>query len=321
MTTLLDYAKYREALQKYFAQPDQRAQRMVGAFRQVDSEYSDIVRFFGPQGVNLDHVRIARAERQFEFHDGKVKRYTEAVERLLIQEGRLYAGPLATKLVDIDWRAREPFAVIQRCRYGDQAGSCFALDRENALFDGATLREYYLSHYPDRSVRSNPLAICWGVCGMLLLRDDQGWTVVSVHRSGRLASLEESWGPTVAGSVDWSAEYETLAQMAECSLKQEALEEIGLRAEDYDLIPLAYGREIFRGERPQLFYALRVRLVQTRIEELVKEAIHRTGEFDDYRLMRLHDGRLTETQIALLNHEARATYYLLEEWLATETPR
>ena len=321
MTTLLDYAKYREALQKYFAQPDQRAQRMVGAFRQVDSEYSDIVRFSGSGGVNPEQVRIKREDCLFEFRDTKIREYSEGAELSLRQEGRLYAGPLATKLVDIDWRAREPFAVIQPCRYGDQAGSCFALDREDPLFDGATLREYYLSHYPDRSVRSNPLAICWGVCGMVLLPDDDGWGIMVVHRSGHLASLETSWGPTVAGSVDWSAEYETLAQMAECSLKQEALEEIGLRAEDYDLIPLAYGREIFRGERPQLFYALRVRLVQTRIEELVKEAIHRTGEFDDYRLMRLHDGRLTETQIALLNHEARATYYLLEEWLATETPR
>jgi hypothetical protein len=313
----LDYSRHDQIVARYFG--EEFASRAIGRDRAHDSGYIDIVRFFGPQAVDPSLMAIQYDNLPFAFSDPLIAKFSTEIERMMRTEGRLYDGPLVMKLVSAELTGDQPSLTVQPVTYGRQAGSCFALDLVHPLFAdyGGTLRSYWKSKYPNPSVEKNPLAICLGVCGFLVVTGPDGRRVaLCMHRSGNLASLESSVGPSVAGSVDWILGYGSLADLIQDAMDREITEELGLIADEYTVEPLAYAREIFRGEKPQIFCLVTTSLDQHEINRRLDalRPLHR--EHDGHSWMELTDdlgigGRA-------LNHEAKMNYYLLEEYLTPE---
>ncbi|HWR82744.1 MAG TPA: hypothetical protein VN285_05540 [Candidatus Deferrimicrobium sp.] len=313
----LSYDRMDEFVRRYFGSSAHAQARLVGVDRSHDSGYFDIVRLFGHNAVDPSRVQVEYMPDEFEFGDAVIAEYAQETELLLRAETRLHSGPSVMKLVDADFESRPYRVVVQECSYGAQAGSCFALDFEHHLFRGCgeNLREYYKRKYPSQRVRDNPLAICLGVCGIVLLQEGRSHSLLRVFRSDKLASLEDSEGPSVAGGVDFMLEYTNLSDLIEQSLVQEIKEELGLERHEYDIVPLAYAREIFRGERPQLFCFVSTDLTRETIARRLTDTDYRWPEQRGFAFADLKaDGRLPTEVVAAMNHEARMNYFLLEEY-------
>jgi hypothetical protein len=309
----LDYDKHDQIVQQYFG--DDFSSRSVGKTRAIDSGYIDIVRFFGQEAVNPAQVAVKYDPTPFTFSDALIAEFSSNVEKQMRAEGRLYDGPLVMKLKSADFSGSSLSITVQFATYGQQAGSCFALDLPHELFarHGGTLRRYWKEKYRDTSVESNPLAICFGVCGFLLLTESgKPPRLLCQHRTGRLASLESSIGPSVAGSVDWTLGYNTLSDLVQDSMTREITEELGLCLGEYAVTPLAYAREIFRGEKPQIFCAISTSLRDHKIESRIKSLRPHFAEHDSFEWITLQSDYHPDS----FNHEARMNYYLLEEFSA-----
>jgi hypothetical protein len=86
---------------------------------------------------------------------------------------------------------------------------------------------------------------------------------------------------------------------------------------DYEIIPLAWATELFRGERPQIFCLIRTLLdregVTARAELIPKER----REFKDVQFMPLYGGTmLNQKDLDTLNFEAKMNFFLAEEYLS-----
>jgi hypothetical protein len=309
---------YAEAIRHHFSAPEMIAERLVGPERQLDAGYFDIVRFFGGQRIDPERVAVEHQAGEFRFADQRIAAFAREVEERLRAEGRLHDGPLATHLVDARLDRKPGSMTVQPSRYGDQAGSCFALDWEHPLFDshGGTLREYYLNQTPSRRVADNPLAIGLGVCGMLWMRSDQKPALLTVRRSASLASLESSWGPSVAGSVDYEPSDATLDQMLRRAMMIEIEEELGLQPCEFEVIPLAYAREIYRGERPQLFCLVSTTLSRQTVVDRLRGKIEHGGEYDKFQFAEAARNRLSPDFAGTTNRECQMNCALVEEYWA-----
>ncbi len=306
----LDYDKHDQYVREYFG--DDFSARAVGSDRNHDSGYMDIVRFFGNAAVDPSHVAVHYQPQPFGFSDPLIAEFASEIESHMLTEGRLYSdGPLVMKLVDANLDSPNPSISVQPATYGQQAGSCFALDYPHAIFSGRgeTLRQYWKTHHASIKVADNPLAICFGVCGFLISPEGR---ILCQHRTGKLASLESSIGTSVAGSVDWQLGYKTLADMTHAAMAQEISEELGLHEGEFTVIPLAYAREIFRGEKPQIFCAIETRLTENEIAHRLKSLAPTHYEHDAFEFLPSPTNRSVAP--AGFNHETRMNYYLLEEW-------
>jgi len=317
--TLLDYNVMPDFLARRFNRPGQIRARLVGPDRSYDSGYFDIIRFYGDMVVNPAAVAVAYASGERAVADSIIENYARRMERLLRDAGRLYDGPPVMSLSEAAFHRVSPVVTVQSCDYGLFAGCCFALDRRDESFRdrGETLREYYKATYPTTGLADHPLVPGLGVCGLLLLRDDSGQarSLLTVRRSAHLASLGDSTGPSAAGSIDFTPGYANLAEMICRGMGLEVEEELGLRPDEYTVVPLAYGREIFRGEKPQFFCVIETPLTTDDIELRIRSLTGKR-EFDRYTFesLGLH-GRLNGSVLSELNHEARMNYCLLDEWL------
>ena len=307
----LDYDKHDQFVREYFG--DDFSSRAVGSIRNHDSGYIDIVRFFGKSAVDPSQVSVHYQSQPFAFSDPLIVEFASQIENQMRVDGRLYSdGSLVMKLVDANLDSPSPSITVQSATYGQQAGSCFALDYPHAIFSGRgeTLRAYWKSKYPSTRVIDNPLAICFGVCGFLITPNGR---ILCQYRTGKLASLESSIGTSVAGSVDWQLGYKTLADLTHAAMAQEVSEELGLREGEYSVTPLAYAREIFRGEKPQIFCAIETNLPESEISHRLKSLAPAHHEHDAFDFL----PSPTKSSVAPtgFNHETRMNHYLLEEWL------
>jgi len=171
----LDYSRMDDFLRRYFNSPEEIAARMVGGDRKFDSGYSDIVRFFGDNAVDPGDVAIDYLPDQFEFGDQTIARFAHQMAEAFRKEGKLFEGPAAMKVAECNLKARPYRIAVQECSYEAQAGSCFALDYDHQLFEGmgGCLRNYYKREYPSSELKDNPLAICLGICGYLLIEESR----------------------------------------------------------------------------------------------------------------------------------------------------
>ena len=314
---MLDQSKLAPFLNKHFA--DTRYERLVGLTRQYDSGYIEIIRFFGGQAVDPGKIPLKYLPESFHFHDERIEQFSQIIEQELRQQGRLTKGPPVMKLVSFEKDDRPATLTVQAARYGDFAGSCFALDYEHPLFAdwGGSLRDYYKVAYPSYAVVSNPLAICLGASGMLLIREKEGTFFLRVRRAKHLATMTGSYGSSVAGVVDYSTEYGNLRELMMAALSQEVEEEINLTKDEYEVIPLAYTREVLRGEHPQLFCLVNTDLSRREISARLNVLKPDAREYDRFDFIPLSgNGTLSADHLASLNFEGRINHYLVEEYLA-----
>ena len=167
---------------------------------EAGSDYIDVKRFFGRDRLDPSTVPIRYDPRPFEITDPVIDSFAREVASEMRSEGRLYDGSPVMKLVARSLDCETPHLTVQPTDYAFQAGTCFALDVPHPLFDtcGGTLRDYYRHDCSTPTVHNNPLAICLGVCGCLIVEDGRGKYLLTVKRSGHLASLENTTGPSVA---------------------------------------------------------------------------------------------------------------------------
>jgi hypothetical protein len=311
----LDSSIMPDFLANYFSAPAMIESRRVGRNRECVSEYFEIIRFFGEAAIDPKAVAIRYLDGKYQLRDPLIREFSHQVESRLRAEGRLYEGPTVMRLQDFDRGGTQPLMTVQEADYGDQAAG-FALDLPHPLFDrwGGTCRQYYKSVYPSTKLEENPLCVCLGVCGYLLLKEGDRRFLLQVRRSARLASLESSLGPSVAGAVDYSANAGTLADLISSALGKEVEEELSLQAEEYDIVPLAYAREIYRGERPQLFCMITCALSRATVAARLESIEIGEREFDSFDFIAIDgEGGISANLYAELNYEAKMNLYLLQE--------
>ncbi len=317
----LDYDKFSDFYSREFQHEIESGQTAVGIDRQHDSGYCDIVRFFGDGSINPDRVAIEYLPGCFELSDPKIAAFAQKVAKMLSDQGRLYDGPPVTKLVGCDFNTDRPRICIQQASYRDLAGSCFALDLSDKLFhdEGGTLRNYYNRICQSHDIAENPLALSLGVCGVIVIAETDKTSLMVVRRASRLASLEGTIGPAAAGSVDFVEGYQSLGELIDASLGAEIAEELTLTKDDYEITPLAYAREIFRGENPQLFCMIRTSLNRREIDDRLKSIDPTHSELTEHLYIELDsNNRLSGKAIGGLNHEAAMNCFLVEEYLGVD---
>jgi len=151
---------------------------------------------------------------------------------------------------------------------------------------------------------------------MLVVEEADQRYLLRVQRSSRLASLEHSIGPSAAGSVDFSENDKTLADMIERSMSNEVNEELNLERSEYNIIPLAFAREIYRGESPQLFCLITTDLSREILSERFESISDESKEFDSFEFLPFDDNHRIDKIQLNGNHEATMNYYLVEEFLS-----
>ncbi|MEW6050244.1 MAG: hypothetical protein AB1644_04180 [Candidatus Zixiibacteriota bacterium] len=316
MSLFLDPSKLPAILERYYSSPEIMKTRLVGRDRKFPSAYFDIVRFFGPEHVDPSEVALEYLPGSFEFTDQLIAEFSRQIETELRRQGRLYDGPTVVSLHHFDM-SRVPYRlIVQEARYVDQCAG-FALDLTSPLFSkwGGTLRNYYKAKYPSLDARDSPLAICFGICGLVIVSENDRLRILFVKRSRRLASLEDSIGPSVAGSIEYEPRYSNLRELIEYSLGKEIEEELGLERHEFTIIPLAYAREIFRGDRPQLLCLIRTTLSASEIKDRLLSLDESRREFDDAMFAEIDDdGELRADMLSTLNFEAVMNWYLAEEY-------
>jgi hypothetical protein len=316
MSKYLDIERFEQSVNRHFGSESQRSERIVGVDRRHDSWYFDIVRFFGQAAIDPVAVQIQYDTTPFVQHDSVIAAFTDRIETALRAEGRLYDGPPAVQIARSDWLSETPFITIRPIRYGGQAAG-FAMDFADPAFErsGGTLREYLRTNYRSTKLEDSPLCTGVGVCGLLIVCEADRKYLLRVTRSSKLASLENSVGPSAAGSVEFADDYRNLAELIEHSMGREIEEELGLERQEYLVRPVAYAREMVRGNRPQLFALVETVLDRSQIADRISALPADTREFSEFEFVPLHNSRLSEVDIAPLNFEAKMGYYLLEEWL------
>ena len=298
-------------LKRHFGGEKRLRERLVGTAREIDSGYYDIVRFFGPDALDPAQVDIEYRSEPFSFSDARIREYAREIEDEFRRKGRIYDGPTIMHLDRFDTQSSPPRMVVREATYGDHCGSCLALDWPHAFFEnhGGTLREYYRRTGGSPDKPEWPLASCLGTCGLLVTRIADKVSVLAVTRSARLASLENTVGVSAAGTVDWNTGYSTLLDLLLHALGQEIEEELNLAPTEYTINPLAFAREIFRGERPQLFALISTGLSPEEVQSRLKAMPPDNKEFTGFQFYSL------DTPPADLNHEARMNWMLAEEFL------
>jgi hypothetical protein len=315
----LDYDKSPAFLERHFS--DDSRVRMVGPDRDHDSGYYDLVRFFGNEAVAPDSIKLTHVSDEYHIPDERIAAFAKEMAERMRVEGRLHDGPPAMKLQSVYRSSTDYELIVQPSSYDQFAGSCMALDVEHALFDnqGGTLREYYRSRCPSNAVEDNPLAICFGVCGLLETRDAGRKEYLIVRRAMHLSSLGGTYGPSAAGGVDYRTDAENLRELLVLQMTDEVNEEIGLEADEYEIVPLAFAREIFRGEKPQLFCLMRSDVTSSEVAGRLEGLPRDKREFDDYQFATSAAiGESRDSLFSALNFEAQMSWLLTEEYLASE---
>jgi len=315
--TYLDYSKLPAFTAAHFR--NFTDEKRVGRLRQFVSDYVDIIRFFGPQGLRPGDVSVRYFNQPFEIHDLTIAEFAGRAASQMRRENRLHDGPPVMKLVDVDLSSNTPGITVQPCDYTLQAGTCFALDLPDKTFQsvGGTLRDYYRRGCIVPSVDNNPLAICLGICGGLVVAERGSSYLLRVERSSHLASLENTGGPSVAGVVDYITGYPSLGALIDAAMGAEVEEELNLRPDEYEVVPLAWAIELFRGERPQIFCMVRTLLGRDEISSRLDSVPPDRREFDRYDFLPMYGGStLDRKHLDPLNFEARMNFFLMEEYLS-----
>ena len=313
----LDYSKLPAFIEAHYPRLTQHAVAADAAHQ--DHDYVDLVYFFGEQAVDPATVAIEYRDEAFTLNDPLIAGYARETAERMKTEGRLYDGPPVMKLAGADLTSTNKRLVVQPCDYALQAGTCLALDVPDKRFapHGGTLRGYYRNGCAQPSVANNPLAICLGVCGYLMIEEQGRRFLLQIERSDKLASLEGQRGPSVAGVVDYRTDLTDLAQLTRKALTTEIGEEINLRYGEYEIIPLGWGIELFRGERPQLFCLIRAPFERDELKARLDAVDPARREFKSYEFLPLYGGAvLDKKQFEQLNFEAKMNFLLLEEYLA-----
>lgn len=295
-----------------------RDQRLVGVDRDYDSGYHSIIRFFGDESIEPARIEIRFSPGRYEIPDPLIREFAGRVADRLRTEGRLYDGPTVTGFRFLTLDTSLLALTVQETTYADFAGSLFALDLPDPVFEkwGGTLRDYYLAQYGHSPFVARPLANGLGVCGHLLLEEAGDRYLLRIRRAAKLATMAGTLGPSAAGSVDFQPDYRSIEDILQRQLGMEVKEELGLTSDEFTITPLAFALEIFRGDNPQLFGLITTALTRNEISSRLEALPPERKEFAEFSFLPLNQsGRLDVALREGLNFEATMSYFMLEEYL------
>jgi len=154
------------------------------------------------------------------------------------------------------------------------------------------------------------------VCGLALIEEGKKRYLLKIRRAARLATMAGTVGPSAAGSVDFHPNYRSAADILQRALGLEVEEELGLHREEFDIVPLAFALEIFRGDNPQLFGLIQVSLDRAQLSARLQALPENRREFSEFSFVELNPfGRLAVAEREAFNFEATMAYFLTEEYL------
>ena len=313
----LEYCELPAFIAAHF--PGSEDSRRVGRLGQFLSDYLDTVRFFGSEGIRPNDVAVRYLNEPYIIPDKVIAEFAARTAAKMRAEGRLHDGPLSMKAAACDFNSDTPTLIVQPCDYALQAGSCFALDLPDKSFasSGGTLRHYYRRGCVVPRLDNNPLATCLGVCGYLIVDERGDRYLLQVKRASSLASLEGTFGPSSAGVVDYAKGCRNLHELIVSSMEREVEEELGLQPQEYEIVPLAWSIELFRGERPQLFCLIRTLLSRSEVSARLHTVPPGRREFESFEFLPLYGGLIVDQKhFDPLNPEAKMNFFLMEEYLS-----
>ena len=314
--TYLDYDRYDELVRRTVSQYVSPLVVSIGGHA-VDG-YVNLVLFFGPDATDPFEMSINYDDHEYKIADELIAEYSREIAVLMRQEGKIRKGPPAALIARLDIAGTSPSITLQPVSYDLVASTGLALDFPHRLFEqhGGTLRDYYLSDRAGPSIANSPFPTCLGVCGLLVVETDDGSEILVAERSSHLASLENTVGPSAAGHIDYSNQYRSLADVVEAGMRQEVREELNLKDDQFDVVPLAMATELFRGERPQLFCLVETTLGRKDIIDCLEAIPKSEREFASYRFVKLQGKTAQETEDwDGLNFEAQMNVTLLRDHL------
>lgn len=251
------------------------------------------------------NIPLEHDNHSFSFADQRIRQFAQEQAVRLRSEGKLYDGPPALRLKQLflTEQLEQTRLIVQPCQYADQAGSSFMLDHPDALFadSGGTLRSYLEQTYrPSQLIEQLPG--CFGVCAMVITRD----RLIPVPLRGKhLASMSGTWGPSVAGGVDFDPGLRYLSDILATQLPVEVEEELGLTQPEYTFSAASFALEGGRGLRPQIFGFVTTSLDSMEMLERVNSISAESREHDDLRWIRLDDPlKWSADLLQSLNYEA-----------------
>lgn len=164
----------------------------------------------------------------------------------------------------IDWDIKTKNITIQPATYFDQVGTNLSLDWASGLLDDnplSTIRNDFESHenYALPSLKTSILANTLGVA-VVIVNDKTKEVLIPIRgkEQGIMTDGKGKFHCSASGvfSLDSFSVRDTKLtfDIFIKGMEKEIEEEIGLKTEDYHLIPLAFTREIVRGGKPQLFF-------------------------------------------------------------------
>jgi len=181
-------------------------------------DYVDVIPFFGKHAIDPGRIAVEYREEPFVIGDPVIASYATETAARMREEGRLYDGPPVMKLMAADLGSESGRIVVQPCDYALQAGTCLALDVVDERFagHGGTLRTYYRHGCSKPSIDNNPLAICLGVCGYLMVEEQGRRFLLQIERSighvsDDIASLLRAHHPALVLSL-WQGPIRHLAR-------------------------------------------------------------------------------------------------------------
>lgn len=242
-----------------------------------------------PSGTEVRDIRIEALPEAFAL-SRDLEAHRKAAEELMAALGKLRPDPASPTGLQNDRTPRicswgpDGRVRVQRSEYRDQVGTSLVMDWASGLLGdpGPGRRTRTLRNFVERPVggRLTPfhesrLANGLGVAALVQASDG---FLVSVRGFGP-AVMTGAFHCSASGVAEWyfePGETDATFERFERAMRFEIHEELGLEhnqhEQEYELIPLAFARELPRGGHPQLFFLAKTALSRAEVEERAKQA-------------------------------------------------
>lgn len=190
-----------------------------------------------------------------------------------------------------EWNKPNNSVTLQRATYFDQVGTNLTLDWASRLLGGDethTLRNNVERHDGGslQALKDSALANTLGVAAVLVNPDTE--EILIPIRGNEQAVMSEGSGLfhcSASGVFHWTDANahpkELNFDFFEAGIKREIKTELNLERDEYELIPLAFSRELVRGGKPQLFFIAKTHLGMEEVSKRMEDATER-WEFIDH---------------------------------------
>jgi hypothetical protein len=221
-----------------------------------------------------------------------------------------YENNRTARVKEINWETGE--IVLEEATYFDQVATNIGVDTDSYKLSGkSSIRRGIEAPIEGKlpNLNKSQLANTIGVAAMAF---DHSGRAMFRYRNPKMASIsKKALHCTVSGVFElpeWSErgqEYDF--SLIETGMHLEIDNELKLEPHEYDLFPVAFGRELPRAGKPQFFFMIRPKVNLQVMEERAKTAIEH-AEFTMNTLSEFHDRETNAKTYEYFTYEGWAAY-------------